>query len=54
MRIFTKQALKQYIKGNTYRVVVVIKLTIKFVYIRFIGTHKEYPFQNLHKVAESA
>lgn len=30
------------IKGNTYRVVVVIKFTIKFVYIRFIGTHKEY------------
>ena len=30
------------IKGNTYRLVVVIKFTIKFVYIRFIGTHKEY------------
>lgn len=30
------------IKGNDYRLVVVIKFTIKFVYIRFIGTHKEY------------
>ncbi len=30
------------IKGNNYRLVVVIKYTIKFVYIRFIGTHKEY------------
>lgn len=30
------------IKGNNYRLVVVIKSTIKFVYIRFIGTHKEY------------
>lgn len=31
-----------YIKGNHYRLVVVIKFTIKFVYIRFIGTHVEY------------
>ena len=30
------------IKGNTYRIVAVIKFTIGFVYIRFIGTHKEY------------
>lgn len=30
------------VKGNTYRLVVVIKFTIQFVYIRFIGTHKEY------------
>jgi len=30
------------IKGNNYRLVVVIKLTIQFVYIRFIGTHNEY------------
>ena len=30
------------IKGNEYRLVVVIKFTIKFVYIRFIGTHDEY------------
>ena len=28
------------IKGN--RLVVVIKFTIRFVYIRFIGTHEEY------------
>jgi len=30
------------IKGNTFRLAVVIKFTIKFVYIRFIGTHAEY------------
>lgn len=30
------------IKGNDYRMVVVIKFTPKFVLIRFIGTHKEY------------
>ena len=30
------------IKGNRYRLVVVIKFTIRFVYIRFIGTHDEY------------
>lgn len=30
------------IKGNNYRLVVVIKFTIKFVYVRFIGTHEEY------------
>jgi mRNA interferase HigB len=30
------------IKGNDYRLVVVIKFQIKMVYIRFIGTHKDY------------
>ena len=30
------------IKGNDYRLVVLIKFKIKFVYIRFIGTHDEY------------
>lgn len=30
------------ILGNHFRLVVVIKFTIKFVYIRFIGTHEEY------------
>lgn len=30
------------VKGNDYRVVVVIKFTPKFVLIRFIGTHTEY------------
>lgn len=30
------------IKGNQFRLVVIIKFTIQFVYIRFIGTHAEY------------
>lgn len=30
------------IKGNEFRLVAVIKFTIGFVYIRFIGTHEEY------------
>ena len=30
------------IKGNNYRLVAIIQFTIGFVYIRFIGTHKEY------------
>ena len=30
------------IKGNSYRLIVVVKFTIGFIYIRFIGTHKEY------------
>ncbi len=30
------------VKGNNYRLVVVVKFTVKFVYIRFIGNHKEY------------
>ena len=30
------------IRGNHHRLVVVIKFTIKWVYIRFIGTHDEY------------
>lgn len=30
------------LKGNNFRLVVVIKFTIHFVYVRFIGTHTEY------------
>lgn len=30
------------IKGNSYRLVVVIKFKISMIYIRFIGTHAEY------------
>lgn len=30
------------IKGNNFRLVVLITFTIQFVYIRFVSTHKEY------------
>lgn len=30
------------IKGNDFRLVVVIKFAISRVFIRFVGTHKEY------------
>lgn len=30
------------IKGNDYRLVVLIQFTPRTVYIRFVGTHKEY------------
>lgn len=30
------------IKGNNYRLVVVVKFTIGYIFIRFVGTHKQY------------
>ena len=30
------------IKGNRHRLVVVIKFTISYMFIRFVGTHEEY------------
>jgi mRNA interferase HigB len=30
------------IKGNRYRIIVVVQYRYELVYIRFVGTHKEY------------
>ena len=30
------------IRGNRYRLIVVVKFTIKHVFIRWVGTHEEY------------
>lgn len=30
------------VKGNEYRIVAVIKFTVSFLYVRFIGTHSDY------------
>lgn len=30
------------IRGNRYRLVVVVKFTMGYIFIRFVGTHEEY------------
>lgn len=38
------------IKGNNYRLIARIKFRIRTVYIKFIGTHKEYDKVDLSKL----
>ena len=38
------------IKGNKYRLVVVINYQYQIIYIRFIGTHKEYDNIDVTKI----
>ena len=38
------------IKGNKYRLVVKVTFTNKIIWIRFIGTHKEYDLINAREI----
>lgn len=38
------------IRGNSYRLVVAINYDYKIIFIRFIGTHKEYDRINVEEV----
>ena len=38
------------IKGNSYRLVTAVNYNFKIVYIRFIGTHKEYDKINTEEI----
>lgn len=38
------------VKGNKYRLVIAVKYDFKIVYIRFIGTHKEYDKINAEEI----
>ncbi len=38
------------IKGNDYRLVTAINYSLRIVYIRFVGTHKEYDRINAEEI----
>lgn len=38
------------IKGNTYRLVVAVNYNFEIVYIRFMGTHREYDKINAEEI----
>ncbi len=38
------------IKGNAYRLVTAINYSLRIVYIRFVGTHKEYDRINAEEI----
>ena len=48
--IITNERVVFNIAGNKYRLIVAIKYEIKIVFIRFIGTHKQYDKVNPEKI----
>ena len=48
--IITNERVVFNIAGNKYRLIVAIKYEIKIVFIRFIGTHKQYDKANPEKI----
>lgn len=48
--ILRKERVIFNIAGNKYRLVVQINFKIKILYIRFIGTHKEYDLINAETI----
>jgi mRNA interferase HigB len=48
--ILTNNRIVFNIKGNDYRLVAAVNYYYKIIYIRFIGTHKEYDRTNVEEV----
>ncbi len=48
--ILTNNGIVFNIKGNDYRLVVAVNYEYKIIYIRFIGTHKEYDKINVKEI----
>ncbi|MCC7093687.1 MAG: type II toxin-antitoxin system HigB family toxin [Ignavibacteriaceae bacterium] len=48
--VLTNNRIVFNIKGNDYRMIVAINYNYKIIYVRFIGTHKEYDKINAKEI----